>query len=170
MVIAKTLLSSHAVQGLSPAEIFNTTNNQLCNGNETGLFVTCWLGILTFSTGELKFVNAGHPYPVLYHNGEFSFVKTKPNFVLGGMEGLPYTERTIKLEKGDRIFVYTDGVTEATDSNKVLFGEERLIEAMKKTSELDSPETLKSVRSSIDQFVGEAEQFDDITMLNLILK
>ena len=170
MVIAKTLLSSHAAQGLSPAEIFEITNNQLCNGNETGLFVTCWLGILTFSTGELRFVNAGHPYPVLYHAGEFSFVRTKPNFVLGGMEGLPYKEHSITLEKGDRIFVYTDGVTEATDSKEELFGEERLLEAMRETENLDSPQTLKSVRASIDKFVGEAEQFDDITMLDFIWK
>ena len=170
MVIAKTLLSSHAAQGLSPSEIFEITNNQLCNGNETGLFVTCWLGILTFSTGELRFVNAGHPYPVLYHDGNFSFVKTKPNFVLGGMEGLHYKEHSITLEKGDRIFVYTDGVTEATDSSEELFGEERLLEAMKGTENLDSPETLKSVRASIDKFVGEAEQFDDITMLDFIWK
>ncbi len=170
MVVAKTLLDSHSVQRLSPAEIFSATNDQLCKGNESGLFVTCWLGILTFSTGELRFVNAGHPYPVLYHKGEFSFVKTKPNFVLGGMEGLPYTEHTITMEKGDRLLVYTDGVTEATDAKEELFGEDRLLAAMPGTENLTAPETLVSVRKSIDTFVGEAEQFDDITLLNFIWK
>lgn len=170
MVIAKTLLASHAVQRLSPAEIFEKTNDQLCNGNETGLFVTCWLGILTFSTGELKFVNAGHPNPVLYHKGEFSYVVTKPNFVLGGMEGIPYKEHTITMEKGDRLFIYTDGVTEATDAHETLFGEDRLLQAMKGTENLTAPQTLVSVRRSIDDFVGEAEQFDDITLLDFIWK
>ena len=170
MVVAKTVLDAHATKMVSPAEIFEVTNNQLCHGNETGLFVTCWLGILTFSTGELRFVNAGHPCPVLYHKGEFSYVVTKPNFVLGGMEGLPYTEHTVMLERGDRIFIYTDGVTEATDANKVLFGEDRLLEAMKGTENLSAPDTLVAVRQKIDAFVGEAEQFDDITMLDFIWK
>ena len=170
MVIAKTLLETHSIQRLSPSEIFQRTNNELCKGNETGLFVTCWLGIVTLSTGEMRFVNAGHPFPVLYHNGEFTFVKTKPNFVLGGMEGLPFTEHTITLEKGDRLLVYTDGVTEATDANEKLFGDDRLMAAMKGTEKLTAPETCKALRKSIDAFVGDAEQFDDITMLQLILK
>ncbi len=134
------------------------------------MFVTCWLGILTFSTGELRFVNAGHPYPVLYHDGEFSYVKTKPNFVLGGMEGLPYTEHSITMKKGDRLLVYTDGVTEATDANEELFGEDRLLAAMPGTEKLSAPETLVEVRKKIDAFVGEAEQFDDITLLDFIWK
>ena len=170
MVVAKTLLDSHSIQRLSPAEIFSATNDQLCKGNESGLFVTCWLGILTFSTGELRFVNAGHPYPVLYHDGEFSYVKTKPNFVLGGMEGLPYTEHSITMKKGDRLLVYTDGVTEATDANEELFGEDRLLAAMPGTEKLSAPETLVEVRKKIDAFVGEAEQFDDITLLDFIWK
>ena len=170
MVIAKTLLETHSIQRLSPAEIFMKTNNELCKGNETGLFVTCWLGIITLTSGELCYVNAGHPYPVLYHNGEFSYVKSKPNFVLGGMEGLPYAEHSLKLEKGDRLLVYTDGVTEATDANEVLFGEDRLLKAMQGTEKMTAPDTLKALRREIDSFVGEAEQFDDITMLQLILK
>ena len=86
------------------------------------------------------------------------------------MEGFPYQEHTITLEKGDRLFVYTDGVTEATDTHRELFGEERLLEAMKKTEAMNAPETLKSVRAAIDAFVGEAEQFDDITMLDFMWK
>lgn len=168
MVIAKTLLSSHGEEGLSPAEIFNVTNSQLCKGNETGLFVTCWLGILTFSTGELRFVNAGHPYPVVFHDNEVSYLKTRPNLVLAGMEGMRYAENSITLAKGDRIFIYTDGVTEATNSKKELFGDERLLNVLKNTLHLDAPKTLEAVQSAINEFVGEAEQFDDITMLDFI--
>ena len=111
---------------------------------------------------------ARHPSPVLFHNGEFSYLKTKPDFVLGEFDNCPYNEHTITLSKGDRIFVYSDGVTEATNSEQQLFEEERLLEAIKKTEKLNAPDTLKSIRSSIDEFVGEAEQFDDITMLQFI--
>ena len=165
MMTAKTLLSSLAMQGLSPREIFMAANDHLCNGNSAELFVTCWLGILTFSTGELRFVNAGHPYPVLFHDGEFGFIKEKPNFVLGGMPGIPYKEHSLTLNKGDRLFVYSDGVTEATSGAKKLFGEERLLSAVSATAAQNAPDTLKSVCCAIDEFVGNAEQFDDITML-----
>ena len=167
MMTAKTLLTTYGAQGLSPAKIFELTNTQLCKGNDTGMFVTCWLGILTFSTGELRFVNAGHPSPVLFKKAtsEFSYLKTKPNFVLGCMEDSPYTEHSINLDKGDRLFVYTDGVVEATDSENQLYGEERLLNVMQKTEEMSVKETLEAVRESIDDFVGEAEQFDDITTL-----
>ena len=170
MMTAKTLISSYAEQGLSPKEIFERTNNQLCKGNEENLFVTCWLGIFTFSRGELKYVNAGHPFPVLYQNKKFSFLSEKPNFVLGGMEGLPYKEYSITLGKGDRIFVYTDGVTEATNSEEKLFGDDRLLEAVQGSQEKNAPDTLTQIQSQIDSFVGEADQFDDITMLQFIVK
>ena len=166
---SKVLFALYALLGLSPKEIFERANVQLCKGNESGLFVTCWLGIFTFSTGELKFANAGHPFPVIYQNKEYSFLKTKPNFVLGSMEYMPYDEHSITLKKNDRIFIYTDGVTEASDSNKELFGDDRLLDAIKQTENLSAPDTLKKIRESIDNFAGLAEQFDDITMLNFTL-
>ena len=166
----KTLIDSYASSDLTPGEIFNFTNDQLCAGNETGLFVTCWLGIFTFSTGQLVFVNAGHPSPVLYHDGKFDYLRSKPNLVLGGMEGMPYTEHLVTLSKGDRLLVYTDGVTEATDINEELFGEERLLAAVQGTENQNAPETVVNVRNAIDTFVGKAEQFDDITMLQFIWK
>lgn len=162
---SKVLLDFYAMLGYSPKEIFDRANNQLCKNNDSGLFVTCWFGIFCFSTGELRFVNAGHPSPVIFQNGEFSYLKTKANFVLGGMEDFSYTEHTITLSKGDRIFVYSDGVTEATNGENELFEEERLLQAMKATENLNAPDTLKKIREKIDEFVGEAEQFDDITML-----
>ena len=133
------------------------------------MFVTCWLGILTLSTGELCYVNAGHPCPVLLRDGNASLVESKPNLMLAGMDGIPYEEHSIKLKKGDSLLVYTDGVTEATDTRQQLFGEPRLIEALRNCSDLDAPLLIKKVRATIDHFVGGAEQFDDITMLALRL-
>ena len=170
MVITKTLLSSHAVQGLSPVEIFEATNNQLCENNEAGMFVTCWLAILTLSTGELRFVNAAHPNPILYANGEFNYLNTKPNLMLGGMAGMKYKEHTITLKHGDRLFIYTDGVTEATDKDNVLFAEERLLKAAKETLALNTKDTVEYIKKSIDSFIGTVDQFDDITMLDFIYR
>ena len=165
MMIVKTLLATHAKQGLSPSKIFETTNGQLCKNNVMDMFVTCWLGILTLSTGELCFVNAGHPFPVLLRDGSASLVESKPNLMLGGMDSIPYAEHKIILQKGDSLLVYTDGVTEATDKNEQLFGETRLLEALRNCNDLDAPLLIKKVRATINLFVGGAEQFDDITML-----
>lgn len=167
---SKVLLDLYAMLRYSPKKIFDRANNQLCKNNYSGLFVTCWLGIFCFSTGELRFVNAGHPAPVLFQNGKFSYLTTKPNFVLGGMEDFQYVEHTITLSKGDRVFVYSDGVTEATNSRNELFGDERLLEAIKEIGLLSAPDTLKKMRERIDAFAGEAEQADDITMLQFIWK
>ena len=121
-------------------------------------------------SGELKYVNAGHPHPILYHGGQFSYLTEKPNFILAGMSGVPYKEYSLQIEKGDRLFIYTDGVTEATDSNEKLFGEERLMKAIQGTQSLNAPDTLVKIRKDIDAFAGDAEQFDDITMLQFIRK
>ena len=166
----KVLLDFYAYLKLPPAEIFNRANIQLCRGNESELFVTCWLGIYTFSTNELVFVNAGHPYPVFEHEGQCTFLKTKPNFVLGGMDSIKYEEHTVKLEKGDKLFVYSDGVTEAVNAKEELFGDERLLNAVISARGLSAPETLEKIRSAIDTFAGNTEQFDDITMLSFELK
>ena len=165
MAIAKTLLNSHAEQGLTPSEIFEAINSQLCRSNEMEMFVTCWLGILTLSSGDLCFVNAGHPFPVLLRDGEASFVEAKPNLMLAGMDGIPYVEHTVKLQKGDMLLVYTDGVTEASIAAQELFGDERLLTAVKTCQNLSAPDFIKQVRTHINAFVAGAEQFDDITML-----
>jgi len=170
MVIAKTLIKNNVMQGLKPAQVFERVNDELCEGNDAGLFVTCWMGILTLSTGELRFVNAGHTYPILRHENIIEFLKTKPDLMLAGMEGMSYHEHFITLGKNDRLFVYTDGVTEATDRNNQLYGEERLITFMRSTEIKDVRKTLEEVRSDIDAFVDGAPQFDDITMLDLLLK
>ena len=168
MAKCKVLLDLYAKLSLTPKQIFERANTQLCKGNDTGLFVTSWLGIFTFSSGELSFVNAGHPYPVLYRKDDdsFSFLKEKPNLVLAGMDGIPYNEHKITLQKGDKIFIYTDGVTEATSSKQELFGDERLLSAMQKTKNMDAPKTLETIRAQIDEFTEDTEQFDDITMMS----
>ena len=170
MVIAKTLIKNSILQGLQPAQVFERVNNELCEGNDAGLFVTCWMGILTISTGELKFVNAGHTFPILHNANSVEFLKSKPDLMLAGMEGMRYNEHSVKLVKGDRLFVYTDGVTEATNAREELYGEERLISFLRKTETADIHKLLAEVRGDIDSFVDGVPQFDDITMLELMLK
>ena len=170
MVIAKTLLKNACVQKLGPAQIFELVNNQLCEGNDAGLFVTCWLGILRLSTGELRFANAGHTPPLWCHEGSFNYLHSKPNLMLAGMEGAPYKEHSVVMAAHDRLFVYTDGITEATNASNELYGEERLLSAIQKTKSLSTRDALDSVRKDIDAFVKEAAQFDDITMLELLVK
>ena len=166
MVIAKTLLKNHAQKGEQPSEVFEQTNNQLCENNKEGMFVTAWMGILQISTGKLTYVNAGHNPPVVKGaDGVFKYVHCHPGFVLAGMEDMPYQQGELQLEKGDSIYLYTDGVTESINVKEELFGEERLEEVLNRHSG-DAPEDiLKAVKESMDAFVGEAEQFDDITML-----
>lgn len=166
MMISKTLIKSTAQSGLSPKEVLEKVNNQLCENNEAQMFVTVWLGIVQISTGKMKCANAGHEYPAIYRNGsKFEIYHDKHGFVLAGMEGLPYSEYEIELNSGDMIYVYTDGVAEATDSDNNLYGLERMIDALNGCPE-KTPNVLdKYIRADIDKFVGSAEQFDDITML-----
>ena len=167
MVITKTLLKDTAAHELDPAKIFEHVNKILCEGNESGLFVTCWMGILTLSTGELKFANAGHNSPIIAQGGEIKYLTTKPNLMLAGMDGIPYTTHNTKLAAGDRLFIYTDGVTEATNAENELYGEDRLLEVLKSNVAKKPRELLDVVRGDINQFVKEAPQFDDITMLEM---
>ena len=170
MVVAKTLLKNVAMQGFGPAEIFTMVNAQLCEGNDAGLFVTCWLGILTISTGELKFANAGHTSPVLRHENKCEFLVSKPDLMLAAMEGIKYSEHSLQFNGGDSIFLYTDGITEAVNGKEELYGEERLLSCLKNSDCMNSRELLKAVRADIDRFTDGTPQFDDITMLEFKLK
>ena len=170
MVITKTLLKDTAAHEHDPAKIFEHVNNILCEGNESGLFVTCWMGILTLSTGELNFANAGHTAPLIMQKGEIKYLTTKPNLMLAGMEGMPYTKHSITLNKNDRLFIYTDGITEATNADNELYGEGRLLEMIKKINSKSSREILDSIQNDINDFVKDAPQFDDITMLEMAYK
>ncbi len=165
MVIAKTLIKNHALNQESLGDVFYRVNNQLCEGNEEGMFVTAWMGVLTVSTGSFEYVNAGHNPQLLMNNEQYDWIHAKPGFVLAGMEGIPYVSDTIQLQHGARIFLYTDGVTEAQNPAHELFGEERLLQSLGRYGRLPLQQMLESVRADIDAFAGEAEQFDDITML-----
>ena len=168
MVIAKTLIKNHAQNRETPGEVFTQTNAQLCEGNDAGLFVTAWMGVLEISTGKFVYVNAGHNPPLLKRaGGQYEWLKSRPGFVLAGMEGIRYRENTLELLPGDTLYLYTDGVTEATSSAQELYGEERLQAALNEASELPVSQLLPRIKNCIDTFVGDAEQFDDITMLGL---
>ncbi len=167
MMVSKVILQSCAMLGRSAAEILQKTNQALCHDNQVEMFVTVWIGILEISTGKLTAANAGHEYPVLKKGSQFALYKDKHGFVIGAMDGMIYKEYELQLEPGDKLFVYTDGVTEATNVDKKLFGTDRMLEALNKAPETNVKQILVNVRSDIDTFVGEAEQFDDLTMLCL---
>ena len=166
MMRAKTIIKDLAESGMAANDIFTRANEKLCENNESGMFVTAWIGILNTKTGVLRYSNAGHNPPLLLHeNGEFEYLRSSPGFVLAGIEGMRYKVNELRMSKGDRIFLYTDGVTEATNSNNMLYGEERLIQYMNSNKDKEGTALLQGLKSDIDLFVGEAPQFDDITML-----
>ena len=166
MMTAKTIIKDLAERGLAVNEIFTQANEKLCENNESGMFVTAWMGILDISTGQVKFANAGHNPPLLKRaDGSFESLKTRAGFVLAGMEGVRYRAGELTLYPGDRLFLYTDGVPEATNVDNKLYGEDRLLIFMNRNSDVEATELLPDLKANIDEFVGEAPQFDDITML-----
>ena len=165
MMISKTIVQNYAMLGVDAAEVLRRANESLCSQNKMEMFVTTWIGILQLSTGKMNCASAGHEYPAIYHDGKFELFKDKHGFVLGGMEGARYKDYEIQFEAGDKIFVYTDGVAEATNASNELFGTDRMIDALNIKPEAEPKEILKIVRASVDEFVGTAEQFDDLTMV-----
>ncbi len=169
MVIAKTLIKNRTQvsNSLSPAKILYDVNNQLCEGNEAGMFVTVWLTILQISTGKGMVANAGHGSPMVRRaGGKYEHIVGKHGPGVAMMEDARFKEQEFDLQPGDSFFVCTDGVTEAIDKEETLFGVERLQEALNEKPEAGPREALELVKKHMDAFVGEAEQFDDITMLN----
>lgn len=168
MMQSKTLLKSYAESGMSVEEIFTNANEKLCEGNDAGMFVTAWMGLLNTKTGLVTFANAGHNPPLIKHaDGSFTYLKTRPGFVLAGMEGIRYRKNEYQLEKGDVIYLYTDGVTEAMNTENELYGENRLLEVLNKNAASDTQAICDAVKADVDLFAGESPQFDDITMLCL---
>lgn len=166
MMTAKTLIKSLVESGIEPSDAFTRANNKLCDNNETGMFVTAWLGIFDLNTGLLKYVNAGHNPPLIKRNGKyFEYLCSKPNFILAGMENIKYKAYEIQLSPGDEFFLYTDGVTEANNTSYELFGEDRLLESLNEKDGLTVKQLCNKVKSDVDSFVGNALQSDDITML-----
>ena len=166
MMTAKTIIKDLAERGMAVNEIFSKANEKLCENNESSMFVTAWMGIIDITTGEMQFANAGHNPPLLKRaDGSFEYLKSRAGFVLAGMEGIRYRANELTLCPGDRIFLYTDGVTEATNAENKLYGEPRLEDFMNKNAAVEATELLPVLKADIDEFVGEAPQFDDITML-----
>ena len=166
MMTAKTIIKDLAERGLSVDEIFTLANEKLCENNESGMFVTAWMGKMNLSTGTISFANAGHNPPIIVHaNGECEYLKSRTGFVLAGMEGMRYRANEMTLNRGDRIFLYTDGVTEAIDEKEALYGEDRLMDYIVKNKTLKAELLLSGLKEDIDLFAGDAPQFDDITML-----
>jgi len=171
MVIGKTLIKDHTQPDRDLGQVFTEVNDLLCESNSEGLFITAFEGVLDLCTGEFCFVNAGHEVPYLCKKGgRFEPYKVRPGFVLAGMEGMRYQCGSMRLEAGDKIFQYTDGVTEATDQNNRLYGQDRLTGILGRCSDLSPGALLPKVKEDVDQFVGGAPQFDDITMLCLEYK
>ena len=166
MMTAKTIIKDLAERGLAVNEIFTIANEKLCENNEADMFVTAWMGILDLETGNLQYANAGHNPPLLKRaDGAFEYLKTRAGFVLAGMEGIRYRVGEMTLLPGDRLFLYTDGVPEATNAENCLYGEDRLLRFMNRNSDLEATALLPALKANIDEFVGQAPQFDDITIL-----
>ena len=166
MVIAKTLIKNRAMMGGTPGEVLAYANDQLCEGNDAELFVTVWFAIIDVHTGKGIAANAGHEHPAIRRaNGEFELSIYKHSVAVATMEGIKFREHEFEMGHGDTLFCYTDGVTEATNANNELFGNDRLLAALNKDPDACTEQICKNVKESINKFVGEAPQFDDITML-----
>ncbi len=166
MMMSKILLKNHAMSGLSPAEVLNRTNLGICENNRNNMFVTVWFGVLDIATGHVTAANAGHEYPMIRKpDGTFEIMKDRHGFVLGALRRKRYTEYEFDIEPGGTLFVYTDGAAEATDRDNRLFGTERMLGALNLEPAASPEVLLTNMKSAIDGFVGEAPQFDDLTML-----
>ncbi len=168
MMMSKILINNFAMMGGSPAKVLEQTNETICKNNEEDMFVTAWFGILEISTGRITAANAGHEFPIVRKaDGTYELIKDRHGFVLGGLEGMKYKDYEIVLEKGGMIFLYTDGVPEATNTENELFGIDRMMETLNHGGTFGPVETLSEVRDAVSLFVGEADQFDDLTMVAL---
>ena len=168
MMIARTLIRNHVQSGEEPADALTAVNEQLCENNKENMFVTAWLGVLDLSSGQLKFANAGHNPPLFKHgDGEYEYMRVRAGLVLAGMEGIRYRQSSVQLSRGDRIFLYTDGVTEAESQNHIFYGEERLCDVLRGLTESAPEETVAAVDADVRRFAEGAEQVDDITMMCL---
>ena len=168
MMMSKILVNNFAMMGGSPAKVLELVNTQICKNNDEDMFVTVWLGVLEISTGKVTAANAGHEYPMIKKaDGGFEIFKDKHGLVVGGMEGLRYKDYEFTLEKGGTLFLYTDGVAEATNAGNELFGTERMIAALNTAPDADPKMLLSNMKKAVDDFVGDAPQFDDLTMLSV---
>lgn len=171
MMKAKAIIKDLTESGLEPSEVFTKANEKLCENNDAGMFVTAWLGVLDISTGNLKFANAGHNPPLIKRlDKDFEYLKDRSGMVLAGMDGLKYRKNETTLLPGEKIYLYTDGVTEAVNESEELYGEKRLLNIVCSVKNETAEKICSTVKKDVDNFVGVAPQFDDITMLCLEFK
>ena len=168
MMGCKILLKIEAMSGKSPAEVLATANTRICDANQEEMFVTVWLGVLDIKSGRLTAANAGHEYPVLQKpGGRFELIKDRHSFVVGGLPGVKYKEYELQLEPGGKLFLYTDGLPEATDRNEQLFGTDQMLKALSPAEDASPREVLETVADAVEDYVDGAPQADDLTMLCL---
>ncbi len=168
MMVSMIQVQNSATNFISPGKVLEVVNEQIISHNPEEMFVSIWLGVLNLKTGLLTASNAGHEYPaIMQPDGKFELIKDQHGFVVGGMEGMKYKEYTIQLKPGSKLFVYTDGVPEATDKDNKMFGTKRMIDALNKDPNASPEQLLQYVKESVDEFVQEAQQFDDLTMMCL---
>lgn len=168
MMASTIVLVDNACMGKSPAEILESANDAICATNREEMFVTVWLGILDLETGKLTAANAGHEYPVIRHpGGSYEMIKDVHGFVIGGLEDVHYRNYELTMEPGSSLFVYTDGVPEATNKENELFGTQRMLDALNAEPDAEPEKLLENVKAAVDAFTADAEQFDDLTMLCL---
>ncbi len=165
MMIVKILVQNAVKQTRDPAEVLRGINEEICRNNREEMFITIWLGILDTRDGKLTACNAGHEYPIVMQHGEFTLLKDRHGFVIGGMSGAVYKNYELQLEPGDKLFVYTDGVPESTDAQKQMFGLERMLKVLNEFREKTPEEICTAVKNAVRVFSGNTEQFDDITMM-----
>jgi serine phosphatase RsbU (regulator of sigma subunit) len=166
MMVSSALIRQTAAGQYSPAKILQTVNHQICDRNPEEMFVTVWLGILEIATGKLTAANAGHEYPMIKRAGErFEMLKDRHGLVVGAMDGVRYRDYEIQLEPGAKLFVYTDGVSEAVNEDLEQFGTERILESLRRSEEGSPEEILGAVVQAVKTFAGNTPQFDDLTMM-----
>ena len=165
MAVTKALLEECARPGSGPEEVLSRVNTDICRNNDESMFVTCWFGIIDTVTGRMEFCNAGHGAPLVVRTeGEVEFLRTRPCMALGGMDGVKYRRETTELHPGDRLVLYTDGVTEANSDYHGFYGEGRLAEKATADAGKSISEEVSSIVEDVIAFTGDAEQFDDVTL------
>lgn len=167
MMTAKTLIKSLAESGISLSDVFNEANARLCENNDAAMFVTAWMGILHTDTGLVEFVNASHNPPLLQQQGSFTYLRTRPGFVLGGMQGIKYVTHEIQLSPADMLLLYTDGLTEAMNQENQLFGNDQVLTVLADQPPETAEQAIQVLMASVAAFADGAEQSDDITLLSL---
>ena len=166
MMVTKTLIKDHAKMGESPVEIITHVNDQLCERNESGYFVTVWFALINLKTGEGVTVNAGHEHPaVCKADDSYKLIRYSHDPMIGILPGLQFQDRKFRMNPGDRLFVYTDGVPEAVNKDNQQFGTDRMLQVLNRNTSAEPEELLERMKEEIDAYCGDVPQFDDTTML-----